>query len=301
MRTVFLPLLGAALAVSVSCATGRLPKDMSPGHRKFLSEARYIITSQERQIFLNTPDPARDEFIDAFWKKRDPVPATEVNEFKDEYYGRIEQANRLFSDGGPNGWLEDRGRIYVLLGAPWERFTYPRGVTFYGKPTEIWYYGFFPILFVDNEWNGTYELEPESARQLALINKAQMDLKPQIATEKGVFDFHASVARAAEGGIVITVRIPYRNVWFTEEAGRLATTLELSLEARDASGKTAWELREDRPIDITEEKLREAKGTDLVLEIPARPAGGPGHFALRVEIRNRADGVRVQKNLDFEL
>ncbi len=299
MKAAILPLLGAALAVS--CATGGLPKDMSDGHRKFLSEVRYIITPQERKIFLNTPDPGRDEFIDAFWKKRDPVPATEVNEFKDEYYGRIALANRLFSDGGPNGWLEDRGRIHILLGPPWERHTYPRGVTFYGKPTEIWYYGFFPIVFIDNEWNGSYELEPESARQLALINKAQMDLKPAVSTEKGVFDFHASVARAEGGGVLITVRIPYRNIWFTAAEGRLATTLELSLEARDETGKSVWELREDRAVDITEEKLRAAIGTDLVLEIPARPAGGPGRYALRVEIGNRADGVRVQKNLDFEL
>jgi GWxTD domain-containing protein len=299
MRMALLPLLGATLAVS--CATGGLPKDMNAGHRKFLSEVRYIITPQERRIFLNTPDPARDEFIDAFWKKRDPVPATEANEFKDEYYGRIEQANRMFADGGPNGWLEDRGRIHILLGPPWERYTYPRGITIYGKPTEIWYYGFFPIVFIDNEWNGTYELEPESAQAIALINKKQMELKPVVATEKGVFDFRVSVARATDDGTLITVRIPYRNVWFTEEGGRLTTTLELSLEVTDASGRTAWELREDRAIEITEEKLRSAIGTNLVLEIPARPAGGPGRYALRAEIKNRADGVRVQKNLDFEL
>lgn len=299
MRPALLPLLGALLAAS--CASGRLPKDMNAGHRKFLSEVRYIITNQERRIFLNTPDPARDEFIDAFWKKRDPAPATEENEFKDDYYRKIDQANRLFADGGGSGWLEDRGRIHILLGPPWERYTYPRGVTFYGKPTEIWYYGFFPVVFIDNEWNGTYELEPESAREIALLNKAQMDLKPAVATEKGVFDFRAAVARAADGGILITVRIPYRNVWFTDEGGRLATTLELSLEVTDASGRTAWELREDRAIEITEEKLRSAIGTDFVLEIPARPAGGPGRYALRAEIKNRADGVRVQKNLDFEL
>ena len=299
MRAALLPLAGAVLAVS--CATGGLPKDMSGPHRKFLSEARFIITKQERRIFLNTPDPGRDGFIAAFWQKRDPVPATEVNEFKDEYYARIEQANRLFADGGPNGWLEDRGRIHILLGPPWERHTYPRGVTFYGKPTEIWYYGSFPVVFIDSDWNGTYELDPDSPRTIALINQAQMDLKPPVPVQKGVFDFHASVAGAADGGIVITVRIPYRNIWFLEEGGRLGTTLELSLEVADASGKTAWQLREDRPVGITEEKLRSVIGTDLVLEFPARPAGGPGRYALRTEIGNRADGVRVRKELDFEL
>lgn len=299
MRAALLPLFGAALAVS--CATGRLPKDMSGPHRQFLSEVRFIITNQERRVFLNTPDPGRDLFIDAFWRKRDPVPVTDVNEFKDEYYARIDQANRLFADGGPNGWLEDRGRIHILLGPPWERHTYPRGVTFYGKPTEVWYYGSFPIVFIDSDWNGTYELDPDSPRLLALINQAQMDLKPPVPTEKGVFDFHAAVARAADGGVIISVRIPYRTIWFIEEGEGLGTTLELLLEIADASGKTAWQFREDRPVGITEEKLRSVIGTDLVLEFPARPAGGPGRYALTAEIGNRADGARVRKELDFEL
>ena len=299
MRAALLPLIGAALAVS--CARGGLPKDMSGPHRQFLSEVRFLITAQERRIFLNTPDPGRDAFILDFWKKRDPQPLTEVNEFKDEYYARIQRANRLFSDGGPNGWLEDRGRIYVLLGPPWERHTYPRGVTFYGKPTEIWYYGYFPVVFIDSDWNGTYELDPESPRTIALINRAQMDEKPAVPDEKGVFDFRAEVSPAAAGGALIAIRIPYRDIWFLEEGSGLATTLEISLEIKDASGARAWELREDRKIETTEEKLRSVIETDLLLEIPASPAGGPGRYALKAEIVNRADGVRVMKNLDFKL
>jgi GWxTD domain-containing protein len=299
MRAALVPLLGAALAVS--CARAGLPKDLSGAHRQFLSEVRFLITGQERRIFLNTPDPGRDAFVRDFWKKRDPQPLTEANEFKDEYYGRIERANRLFSDGGPNGWLEDRGRIYVLLGPPWERHTYPRGVTFYGKPTEIWYYGNFPVVFVDSDWNGTYELDPESPRTISLINKAQMDAKPAVPVAKGVFDFRAEVSPTPAGGVLITIRIPYRNIWFLEEGDGLATTLEISLEIADASGARAWELREDRPIALTEEKLRSVIETDLVLEIPAGPAGGPGRRALKAEIANRADGVRVRKDMDFKL
>ncbi|MCK7489497.1 MAG: hypothetical protein MZU79_04100 [Anaerotruncus sp.] len=41
--------------------------------------------------------------------------------------------------------------------------TYPRGVTFYGVPTEIWYYGFFPILFVDERWVDDYRLDPSES------------------------------------------------------------------------------------------------------------------------------------------
>ena len=71
-----------------------------------------------------------------FWKKRDPDPDTEENEFKTQYFQRIDEANHLFTDGGEPGWLQDRGRIYILLGPPADREVYPRGVTFYGIPTE---------------------------------------------------------------------------------------------------------------------------------------------------------------------
>ena len=46
-------------------------------------------------------------------------------------------------------------------------------MTFYGVPTEIWWYGFFPIFFVDERWVDDYRLDPTSATQLTALNQAQ--------------------------------------------------------------------------------------------------------------------------------
>jgi len=123
-----------SFSIFSSCITYKLEKALDPESKEFLSKARYIISKQERKIFLNLPPSEREAFIEEFWKKRDPDPYTEENEFKEQYLARIEMANRLFKGGGSPGWLQDRGRIYILFGPPDRRDQYPRGYTFYGKP-----------------------------------------------------------------------------------------------------------------------------------------------------------------------
>jgi GWxTD domain-containing protein len=300
MKKIILLLLAFG-PILFACAAARLPKNMEAKHKQFLSEARYTISGQERRIFSNLPPSERDAFIEEFWKKRDPDPATEANEFKEEYYKRIEEANRLFTERDGNGWLEDRGRIYILLGPPWERYTYPRGQTFYGKPTEIWYYGFFPIAFIDNDWNGTYDLDPLSAQQVAMINKAQMDLKPQVQPEKTLFDFRVGVEKVKGGEVLVRIRIPYRNLWFAAEKGGLRTGLELNLTVFNKSEAVVWDFKETYAVETTEDKLKEVIKDDYVIEVPARLGGGPGSYRLKTELKNRTDEARVEKNLDFEI
>jgi len=299
MKKIFLLL--ACAPVLVACASARLPKNMEPKHREFLSIARYAITGQERRDFSGLPPSERESFIEEFWKKRDPNPATEVNEFRDEYDNRIKMANRLFSEGGGNGWLEDRGRVYILLGPPWERYPYPRGQTFYGIPTEIWYYGFFEIVFLDNDWNGTYDLDPMSAQQISQINRAQMDLRPKVSADRTLFDFRITVEKAKGGDVLIRVRIPYRNFWFAEEISGLMTILDLRMDIFDKSGAKVWEFKETYTVEMTDEKLKEVIRDDYMIEVSASIGGGAGSYSLKAELNNNAGLVRVEKNMDFEI
>ena len=57
----------------------------------------------------------RVRFIDSFWKARDPDLETEQNEYKQEYYERLAYARRRL-----RGIKSDRGRIYIILGKPFE-------------------------------------------------------------------------------------------------------------------------------------------------------------------------------------
>ena len=74
----------------------------------------------------------REQFIEAFWQRRDPTPDTVENEFKEEHYRRIAYANERFSSGIP-GWRTDRGRIYIMWGKPDQLESHTQG-ELYNRP-----------------------------------------------------------------------------------------------------------------------------------------------------------------------
>jgi len=281
----------------VSCASYKLEKMLDPESQEFLSKVSFIITKQERKIFLSLAPSERENFIEEFWKKRDPDPYTEENEFKEEYFNRIEEANHLFREGGSPGWLQDRGRIYILLGPPDNREVYPRGYDFYGKPTEIWYYGFYPIVFIDQAWNGNYKLEPLSARHISEINKAQMELKPKVEAKDVVFNFNLRVKKVKEDEMLIQIEVPYKNIWFAEKENKLETILELSVEIFDSSEKKVWKHQKNYPISLTKEDLEEIVGKGYSIEIPVSLEHG--NYTLTAELENRTDESRVRKKMKF--
>ncbi|MCP2604793.1 GWxTD domain-containing protein [Candidatus Aminicenantes bacterium AH-873-B07] len=174
-----------SLLILSKCATFTPYQKLDSQSKEFLSIVRYIITSEEEKIFKELPPSERAEFIKNFWVRRDPTPGTIRNEFKEQYFQRIKEANQLFKGARP-GWLQDRGRIYILFGPPNERQTNPMGgrpVDPYvdprqmveseryargEKPTEIWvYYNLFSafqrphivrLVFVDEYGTGDYKL-----------------------------------------------------------------------------------------------------------------------------------------------
>ena len=90
-----------ALAVSARApAQDDLLERLTPEHRRWLEEeVAYIIAEREREIFLSLGTiEENDAFIKVFWRKRDPIAATLANEFKDEHYRRLEEADRLFRE-----------------------------------------------------------------------------------------------------------------------------------------------------------------------------------------------------------
>ena len=68
-----------------------LKQELSKPYKKWLDEdVAYIITDEERAAFKQlSNDEERDNFIEAFWQRRDPTPDTEENEYKEEHYRRI--------------------------------------------------------------------------------------------------------------------------------------------------------------------------------------------------------------------
>jgi GWxTD domain-containing protein len=115
----------------------KLEKELATPYKKWLEEeVPYIITDDERSAFLQLQtNEEREQFIEAFWQRRDPTPDTVENEFKEEHYRRIAYANERFSSGIP-GWRTDRGRIYIMWGKPDEIESHSSGSTYNRPMTE---------------------------------------------------------------------------------------------------------------------------------------------------------------------
>ncbi|MFN3330612.1 MAG: GWxTD domain-containing protein, partial [Pyrinomonadaceae bacterium] len=136
----------------VSKKPRKVKKEMGKVYKDWLEkDVVYIITPEEKKAFLALEtDEERENFIENFWRRRDPNPDTEENEFREEYYERIAYANQHFTSGIP-GWKTDRGRIYIMYGKPDSIESYPAGGV-YNRPSwegggttttypfEIWFY-----------------------------------------------------------------------------------------------------------------------------------------------------------------
>ena len=168
------------------------PRNVKPELKKAYKDwlekdVTYIITDEERKAFKKlATDDERERFIEEFWRRRDPDPDTDENEFKEEYYERIAYANEHFASGIP-GWKTDRGRIWIMYGKPDGQETHPMGGS-YDRPSyegggstttypfETWFYRYLPgvgsgieIEFVDPTGSGEYRLARNANEKDALL------------------------------------------------------------------------------------------------------------------------------------
>jgi GWxTD domain-containing protein len=161
--------------------------ELSKTYRKWLDEdVRWIITDEERSAFMQlSNDEERDQFIEAFWQRRDPTPDTEENEFKEEHYRRIAYANEHYAAGIP-GWKSDRGRTYIVFGPADEIESHPSGGSYERPmdegggetstfPFEQWRYRYLEgigqeviIEFVDSCICGDYHMTMDRSEKDAL-------------------------------------------------------------------------------------------------------------------------------------
>src|SRR5580698_4542167 len=167
-----------------------LYKELDSQYKKWLNEdVVYIISPEERSAFLHlqTSDE-REQFIEAFWQRRNPDPDSPENTFKEEHYRRIAYANEHFASGIP-GWKTDRGRIYIMwgpadevdshpTGGNWDRPADQGGGSTTTYPWETWRYRHLDgeglgenveLEFVDPTSSGEYHLTMDPSEKDALL------------------------------------------------------------------------------------------------------------------------------------
>jgi len=227
-------------------------------------DVAYIITDEERKAFkkLETDDE-RERFIEEFWRRRDPDPDTDENEFREEYYERIAYANEHYASGIP-GWKTDRGRIYITWGKPDEIESHPSGGSYNREsyegggststyPFERWFYRYLAgvgsgieIEFVDPTGSGEYRIARNPDEKDALLHVPGAGLT--MAEEMGLSDKGQRIANL--GGI--------GNPNYTREAdspfNRLQVLADLSrppaIKYNDLASAVNTPVIEDNPLSF---------------------------------------------------
>jgi len=198
----------------------RFKQEVSGAYKKWLDEdVRWIITDEERSAFKQlSNDEERDQFIEAFWQRRDPTPDTIENEFKEEHYRRIAYANEHFAAGIP-GWKSDRGRMYIMYGPADEIEAHPSGGSYERPmeegggetstfPFEDWRYRYIEgigqeviIEFVDTCMCGDYHMTMDRSEKDALLYtpNAGLTLYEQMGMSTKADRFNGGLERLGAG------------------------------------------------------------------------------------------------------
>ena len=127
---------------------------------------RIVMDKNEKRLYKKSDNIGKKNVLTSFWKRRDPTPETSINEFKQDFYSRVEMANRDFGTDLKDGWNTDRGRILIKYGIPSniERQQSSMGQ----RPWVLWQYyaieGGVQFIFVDRTGFGDYQLVHSDAR-----------------------------------------------------------------------------------------------------------------------------------------
>ena len=153
---------------------------MAPGEAALFGSAEPVSTPPEA-IRMQAADADRKSQLDfSFWKQRDPLFITEVNERLMEHYSRFAYANLRYSipaipgvRRGTPGWESDPGKVFIRYGTPKnEMTTWPTlggiqeglpnvvphrgGKTPIAYSTKTWSYPGFTFTFKDYSLNQNY-------------------------------------------------------------------------------------------------------------------------------------------------
>ncbi|MGQ9619173.1 MAG: GWxTD domain-containing protein [Candidatus Aminicenantia bacterium] len=325
----------------ISCRTVTLEKRLDPQSEEFLSITQYIISDSERKVFLELPPWEREKFIEDFWKRRDPIPQTDINEFKELYMKRIETANKLFSKG-KKGYLTDRGRIYVLFGPPDELikseggqyidpFSDARAVQLPtregSKPMETWIYRnilsamqeriYVRLDFADVDGTGDYKLITDlreavpgtvstvlnpNLTLLHELNKEEFFRKREQG-EKPIFDFNCQFkkVKAKDSNLIIHMEIPIKSVYLEEEDNFLKADLRTIVRIMELNGQVLWEFEKEYYFSTSKSDVIEGRAKNWIIDIPVHIILPKGSHNAYICISNLSAKEEIKKLLPFKI
>jgi GWxTD domain-containing protein len=104
----------------VACLATAALAQLSPQSREWREgPVSALLTTDEIQKWNAVrTDADAEAFIDLFWARRDPTPGTAMNEYRVEIERRVAYADQTFQGEKVRGAMTDRGRAFLLYGAP---------------------------------------------------------------------------------------------------------------------------------------------------------------------------------------
>jgi GWxTD domain-containing protein len=122
---------------------------------KAIKQLRYIANQSEMDYMLSPANEQERQLrFEDFWREHDPTPNTERDEAYEQYFYRIDYANRNFRSY-TEGWRTDMGMVFVIYGPP---LSIDKKRMNDGRYYEKWVYGDHEIIFVDYNGFGDYRL-----------------------------------------------------------------------------------------------------------------------------------------------
>ena len=276
------------------CRLYMLERRLDEEDAEFLSQVRYIITKEEKKMYLEMPKSDRTNFKEEFWKKRDSDLDTEMNEFKVEYFERIDEANRLFTAGKP-GWLTDRGQTFILLGSPVHKSFYPMGDVLSGltRPTELCHYPLFPVVFFVQGGFGDlifyfFGLFHQQVLFIMFIEAKKLPSE----REKATFDYTIGLSVKDDQNVIL-IEVDKGNLWMKEEEEKMVTTLDVELEMYSMDEKKIWEHKKEYPVILIKKDLDPSLQATHTIEIGIDLS--PGTYTILSRIKNLTDDEKRSK------
>lgn len=171
-----------AIVIVLLLAGSAAGQEFPPTAAELAATSEYLYSREEQRRYLTLEtDSAREAFWQAFWRRQDPTPETDFNEMLDLFRSRMADTGYFDSIEFENdGWQTDRGRMYIIYGAPGEIYKSHHNAELLGeKLKEVWVYTVnidgvdsrLEIVFEENENTGALEVQTPViwSRELSLL------------------------------------------------------------------------------------------------------------------------------------
>jgi GWxTD domain-containing protein len=121
----------------------------------------YLMDRDEKKVWSQVRTVlGKRKFLSQFWLSKNPAPDLDASAYRQEFLTRAKYANLNFRMMTKAGWTTDRGRVYMVYGAPSDVERHPNEPNFY--PFEIWHYNELQngviFVFADFDGHGNYRL-----------------------------------------------------------------------------------------------------------------------------------------------